>query len=216
MDDLEGEIFSYTAAAAQDGTVQVTARNEIESPVDVHALDATLTRDGRSVRGLPQGTALPHDGLRPGESVTFQVRPETALDAQSPPEVTFDLSGVTVNADAEAVWNAILDRSTTEYYRLVTVRALPSLFQAPATGSADTKIDAILVEFESGATGELTADTSSAQVRVDYPVDDVVLGRPVDNAYRYTVTVMRHNGVQERDPQPREQHASLFYVSVVR
>jgi hypothetical protein len=138
------------------------------------------------------------------------------LDAQSPPEVTFDLSGVTVNADAEAVWNAILDRSTTEYYRLVTVRALPSLFQAPATGSADTKIDAILVEFESGATGELTADTSSAQVRVDYPVDDVVLGRPVDNAYRYTVTVMRHNGVQERDPQPREQHASLFYVSVVR
>lgn len=214
MDDLEGEIFSYEAAAAQDGSVQVTLRSLIESPVDVQTLDATMARDGRSARGLVEGP-LPREGLMPGEALQVLVRPETALPGSTPAELAFDLGGVTVRPDIEAIWNSILDRSTVEYFRLVTVRAVASLFE-PVAGREDARIAGILVEFEGGGTAELNAATLSVQVRVDHPLDDVVLGRPVSSRYRYTVTVLRANGAQERDPQPREQSAELFYVSVVR
>jgi hypothetical protein len=215
LDDLAGEMFSYTATTIQDGNVQVTVRNEIESPVDVHTLDAELLLAGTRVRAAPTGVGLPREALSPGQSLALTLTPAGAAAAGSTPEVSFDLSGVTVRLDAEAVWNTILDRSATEYFRIVTVKAVASLFQ-PVAGREDARIDTILVEFESGGTAELDQDTPSAQVRVDYPVDDVILGRPVAAAYRYTVTVIRANGEQQRDPQPREQTAGLFYVSVVR
>ena len=215
LDDLAGEMFSYTAATAADGTVQVSVRNEIESPVDVHTLDATLLVAGAGVPAVPTGAGLPREGLAPGQSLALTLAPAGALAAGSTPEVSFDLSGVTVKLDPEAAWDTILDRSATEFFRIVTVKAVAALFQ-PVAGSEDAKIDTILVEFESGGTAELDQATTSAQVRIDYPVDDVILGRPIDSAYRYTVTVIRANGEQQRDPQPREQTAGLFYVSVVR
>jgi hypothetical protein len=215
MDDLAGELFSYEAATGSDGKLQVTLTNEIESPVNVQTLDATLTQAGRRIRGLTQGTALPCQGLGPGQAIQVAVAPETPLAASGTPELSFDLGGVTVVPDAEAIWNSILDRTTTDYFRIVTVKAIASLFDAVA-GREDAKIVSILVEFEGGGTAELNAATPSAEVRVDYPIDDVVLGRPVSPTYRYTVTVVRANGVQERDAQPREASAALFFVSVVR
>jgi hypothetical protein len=213
MDDLEGELFSYTAAVAQDGSVQVTVRNEIESPMDVHALDATLTIAGRVMRGLPMGNALPHDNLLPGQSFTLQVMPETPMTGTAAPEVALDLSGVSVKPDVEAIWDSIFDRSATECFRVVTVNASASLFD-PVPGREP--IVTIRVEFEGGATAVLNATTLSAQARLDYAVDDVVLRRPVSNAYRYTVTVVRASGPPEPDAQPREQTAASFHVSVVR
>ena len=108
-----------------------------------------------------------------------------------------------------------LDETTLDYFKLVTVKAITTLFNAVA-GREDEKILSILVEFEGGSTAELTASAPQAQMRVDYPIDDVILGRPVVARYRYTVTVIRANGRQDRDTQPREQSASVFFVSVVR
>jgi hypothetical protein len=44
----------------------------------------------------------------------------------------------------------------------------------------------------------------------------VVLGRAVPTTYRYTVTVIRANGNQDKDAAPRTSSASTFFVSVVR
>jgi hypothetical protein len=215
MDDLEGEMFSYDAAAGQDGRIQVALTNQIESPVDIQTLDATITHDGRRVRALVQSGALPRQQLRPGETMQLVLEPESALSSPSPPEVTFDLGGVTVTPDPDAIWDSILDRTTLDYFKLVTVRAVDAYFAA-VTGKEDERIVSILVEFEHGSMAELTASELQARVRVDYPIDDVILGRPVATNYRYTVTVIRANGDQERDPQPREGSADLFFVSVVR
>jgi hypothetical protein len=215
MDDLAGEMFSYDATAAQDGSFQVALRNDIESPVSVQTLDATFSAAGKMVRGIIRPGALPRVGLAPGETLALAVTPETPLAAGPQAALAFDLSGVTVAPDADAIWTAILDRSTTEYFRLVTVRAVASVFEAVA-GREDQRIAAILVAFEGGGTAELNATTPSAQARVDYSIDDVVLGRPVSATYRYTVTVVHADGTQDVDPQPREQSAQVFYVSVVR
>lgn len=215
MDELAGEMFAYDAAAAADGSVKVILTNEIESAVDIQTMDATITRDGTRTRALVQGTALPREQLQPGESIALVLAPETAIAASSPPEVAFDLGGVTVAVDAEAVWNSILDRTTLEHFKLVTVKAVPTLFAAVA-GKDEEQIISILVEFEGGGTGELTAATPQVQVRVDYPVDDVILGRPVAATYRYTATVIRASGRQDTDPKPREGSADLFFISIVR
>ena len=77
------------------------------------------------------------------------------------------------------------------------------------------RIVSILIEFEGGGTAELNAAALEAKVRVDYPIDDVVLGRPVSSTYRYIVTVIRANGRQERDAVPRESSSATFFVNVV-
>ena len=73
-----------------------------------------------------------------------------------------------------------------------------------------------MIEFEGGGTAELNAAALEAKVRVDYPIDDVVLGRPVSSTYRYIVTVIRADGRQQRDTVPREGNSGTFFVNVVR
>ena len=103
-----------------------------------------------------------------------------------------------VSPDVEAIWNSILDRTTLDYFKLVTVKAIETLFDA-VPGREAERILRILVQFEGGGTAELTASAPQADVRVDYPIDDVILGQPTGSTYRYTVTVVRANGQQDRD-----------------
>jgi hypothetical protein len=216
MDDLEGEMFSYEAVSQADGTLRVTLTNNIESPVNIQTLDPTIIRDGEQVRGFIQGAAVPREQLLPGETMELTIAPETAMTSTSQPNVTFDLSGVRVNANPEAIWNSIHDGTTVQYFNMVTVRAIPTLFDAVA-GREEEKILSILVNIEGSRTAELTASSPDAQVRVNLPVDDVILGRPAAAAScRYTVTVIRANGRQDHDPEPREQSGSVFFVPVTR
>ena len=215
MDDLAGEVFSYQVSVDEDGLLHVTAVNEIESPLSVQAIDATVLWNGQRIRGLVQGSALPTASLPPTGTIQFTVAPEAPLPATADPEVQFDLGGVTAIPDREAIWDSILDRTTVDYFKIVTVKAVKTLFD-PVQGRESERIVSILVEFESGGTAELTVDAADARVRVDYPIDDVILGRPVSPMYRYTVTVIRADGRQDRDAAPRESSSSTFFVSVVR
>jgi hypothetical protein len=215
VDDLEGEMFSYEATAAQDGGVRVTLANEIESPVSIQTLDATMTSAGRRVRGLVQGTSVPCARLLPGEAIQVTVAPEAPMGATPPPEVAFDLSGVKVMPDPEAIWNSILDRSTLECFIRITVKVVASVFE-PVAGREAERIEVVLAAFEGGDTAELTADALAAEVRIDYPIDDVVLGRPVSSSYRYTVTVLRADGSQDQDAAPREGSGDKLYLAVTR
>lgn len=215
MDDLAGEVFSYEITPSPEGELQVTARNEIESPLNVQAIDATITSAGQTVRGLVQGGGVPAESLAPGSTLQFTVRPERALPSSTEPEIEFDLGGVLAIPDPETIFDSILDRTTVEYFRIVTVKAIATLFE-PVAGREAERIVNILLEFEGGGTGELAADALEAKVRVDHPIDDVMLGRPVSPDYRYTVTVIRADGRQDRDASPREGSAATFFVSVIR
>jgi hypothetical protein len=215
MDDLAGEVFSYDEEILADGTVRITARNEIESPLSVQTIDASVTLGRERRRGVVQSTALPCASLLPGGTIQFAVTPEGPPVASATPEVALDLGGVTAIPDPEAIWNSILDRTTVDCFKIVTVKAIKTLFD-PVAGREADQIVSILLEFEGGGTGELNAGVLEAKVRVDYPVDDVMLGRPVSSAYRYTVTVIRADGHQDRDGAPRESSSATFFVSVVR
>ena len=74
----------------------------------------------------------------------------------------------------------------------------------------------ILVAFQGGGTAELSAAQLEAKVRIDYPVDDVILGRSMDDHYTYTVTVIRAEGPHEEDEQPHRQNSSTFFVNVIK
>lgn len=215
MNDLAGEIFSYEAVSEADGTLRVALTNNIESPVNIQTLDTSINRDGQQVRGLVQGTAVPREQLLPGETMELTIAPETALTSHAEPQITFDLSGVTVTADREAIWSCILDRDTVEYFRRVTVKAIPTLFEA-VPGREEERILSILVQIEGSPTVELTAATTDKQVHVNLPIDNVILGHPVPAAFRYSLTVIRANGRQDANPHPPEQSGDLFYVPVVR
>lgn len=209
--DLEGEIFSYEAVADGD-RLRVALVNAIESPVDIQTLDATASNgDVTSVMTITPG-ALPKLALAPAAAIELSLTP--TAPAGSDPSLSFDLRGVRVAVDVEAVWDAILDRSAVQFFRLVTVKTVPALFN-PIAGRELEQVVSVLVEFEGGGTAELTApDSLQAQVRVDHPIDDVILGRPVSSSYRYTVTAIRANGTQSRDPEPRTGVAAIFFVSL--
>jgi hypothetical protein len=212
LEDLEGEMFLYTAQPNAAGGVDVSLTNAIESPLRINALDATISRAGQTSNGSIQGLALPVASLASGASVTMSVSPQTPLPP-GVPEVRFSLDGVGALPDPAAIWDSILDRSTLEYFDTITVKALPSLFE-PLAGRENEKIEVILVEFEGGGTAELKADQLEQQVRIDYPIDDVILRRAVDTSYRYTVTVIRKNGRQDRDAAPRQAAGRILFVSV--
>jgi hypothetical protein len=215
MDRLQGELFSYEAASAGGDSYLVTVRNEIESPVSIQTFDPTIVRGPARTPATVVAGQLPVDRLLPGDTVRLTVEAGATTGATGDTEVTFDLSGVAVLPDPVAIWDSILDRTTVEYFKLVTVKAIATLFQ-PVSGREDDQILHILVAFEDGDTADLHPDNLEERVRVDHPVDDVILHRQVDPTYRYTVTVVRANGEQEVDPAPRQGTADLFFVSVAK
>jgi hypothetical protein len=214
MDDLEGELFLYTATATAT-EVRVTLTNAIESPVRIDALTATVGPAGRAVPATVQGVPFPVESLAPGASIQVTVTTQPPQAPAGTPEVAFDLAAVAVKVDPAAVWDSILDRSTLEYFDVITVKAIPNLFE-PIDGRPGDQIVVILVEFEGGGTAELKAGQVEARVRIDYPIDDVILRRVVDSSYRYRVTVVRADGRQQVDPELRQQTARIFFVNVVK
>lgn len=215
MDDLAGETFLYAAMAHPGGELSVTLTNAIESPLRINGLAATVSRGGTEVPAAIAGLDLPIESLAPGEHLTATVTPSAPLDVAGLATVEFDTSDVDVLPDPEAIWNAILDRSTLEYYDTITVKAIAVLFEPIAERPSD-HILAILIEFEGGDTAELSAERLEDSARVDYPIDDVILRRSIDRSYRYWVTVIRADGRQERDAEPRQRESRTFFVNVVR
>lgn len=214
FDDLAGDVF-LAAAAVAGGSIRVVLANAIESPVQINALTASIAQGGAVGDASIQGLTLPVAQLAPSATVDLTVVAESALPMNGTPQVLFDFSGVKVLPDPEAIWNAILDRSAVSYFDLYTVKTVPGVFnQVP--DHPDDQIVALLVDFEGGGTAELNATTLAAAVRVDFPIDDVILRRPVTTKVVYRLTVVRASGVQQRDPEPRQPNGRTFYVSVQR
>jgi len=188
--------------------------NAIESPIQIDALDASVSRGGQVSKASIQGLTFPVENLAPESTVQMTVVPATPLTGSGTPEVNFSLEAVQVISDPGAIWDTILDRSTLEYFDIITVKAIPTLFE-PIPGRENDQIVVILVDFESGGTIELTKNNLEDEVRIDYPIDDVILRQSIDTAYRYTITVIRVDGRQERDAEPRPPRSDeTFFVNV--
>lgn len=215
LDDLVGEMFLYSAEAASDGNYNVSLLNAIESPIQINNLDVSLYLGGENLSAKTQGLDFPVENLASGAKVDFKVVPEAPLPDSQIPEMRFSLQEVQVLPDSPVIWDSILDRTTIEYFKMITVKAIPSLF-TPVTGREDEQIAVILVEFQGGGTAELTAVKLEATVKIDYPIDNVILRNTIDESYAYTVTIIRANGEQDSDPEPRRQNAQLFYVNVLK
>ena len=215
MDDMAGDVLSYTAIpdAASSG-LTVTLTNAIESPVRIGELKAALSRGAASGVAEIRELNLPIERLASGEGITFVVAPHEPVSGDGELVALFDLNHVTTIPDAPAIWDAIVEEATSEYYRNVTVKAVPALFEPPA-GRPDDQIVAIVVVFEHGTTVELTTDQLQAVAQVNLPIAAAVLRQTVSDAYNYRVVTVRKNGQQqESNPAPRPD--MLFYVDVVK
>lgn len=211
-----GDLFDYNAVQNGDGNeVTATLTNAIESPLRIDGLVAKLNRGADGVPATIRGIGLPIANLAPGESISVVVAATTSPAGSGALTAEFDLSQVRVIVDNEAIWNAVLERSSLEYYRNVTVEAEPTLFE-PLPDKPENQITAIYVDFDQGSTARLTAAEPRATVQVDYPINDVILQRPIDAWYSYWVAIQRKSGDVEHDEQARTGRAAIFAVDVVK
>lgn len=199
MNDLAGEIFDYHREPAPEaGAVGVWLRNAIESPVRVDRLAAVLRRNEAEVPGELRGLTLPIERLAPGAELAFVVAPTALLPGEGLAEVVFDLDGVTVLPDREAIWAAIQDSYTAQYQQVITVKTPPAIFAPPAGQPEEQRLLEIDVELRRGEeraqTVALTPEKPEVQATLGFPIADTILGRPNSGEYRYQVTAVRLTG----------------------
>lgn len=197
--DLSGKLFDHAVMEDDDNNVSLTLINSIESPLNIDRLSIELERDGNKTLTRLESTPNMPCLLAPGENLSLELTPETILQGDKPLKAVLDSSNVEVVLDDDAVFNSIIDRSTTEYFRMITVRVVPMLFQA-MEGRESEQVVGLVVHIE-GSQGiqsiELDAENLSASARVDYSVDDLVLREETSISYRYWYQVARANGRTE-------------------
>lgn len=179
FDDLAGTAVDLALAqrAAGDGFDAVLT-NAAESPVRIDAVRASVAGAAVAVEGAPGADAAP---LSPNETLTLR------LAAEERPEVEADL---TVIPDADAIWDAVCDETTSFLQREISVRTPAAMFDA-AQG-----ILAIAVEIGppgGGLTSTVILEPEALEVKatVPLPFGDVVLRREDAGAYRYRVAAVR-------------------------
>jgi hypothetical protein len=206
---LDGPLFDIALDEA-GGAPVIGLRNAIESPVALRNPSLRASRGGATAEVAIAGEAV----VAPGETAAFAVE-APSLPGSGP--VRFELAGgATVQPDDAAVLNAVLDRSTLEFYREIEVRVSPTIFEAPPGLPATELITSVFVDFESGETVELTRFRPTRTARVDYPFDNVILRLPVETSYRYTKTVVYQEGEPIRDPEPDVSSGEILILTVVR
>lgn len=206
---LAGAPFDIEAVESGAG-LTLRLRNAVESPIALR--DATLlaSRGGVSAMVALDGELV----VGPGETAEFAA---TAPVLPGSGAIRFDLAGgVVVQPSDVAVLDAILDRSTVEFYREIDVRVTPSIFEAPPGLPASELITSVVVDFEGGGSTELTRLRPSRSVRIDYPFDDVILRNPIQSGYRYVKTVFYQTGEPVRDPSATAESSEILHLAVAR
>ncbi|WP_325271910.1 hypothetical protein [Nocardioides sp.] len=180
FDDLAGTAVELELGQRTgDDGFDAVLTNVAESPVRVDAVRASVAGTPVAVEGAPAADAAP---LAPSESLTLR------LAAGERPEIEADL---TVIPDAEAIWDAVCDETTSFLQREVSVRTPSAMF------NADHGILAIVVEIGPPG-GGLTAtvaleppDHLEVKATVPLPFGDVVMRREDAGTYRYRVIAVR-------------------------
>ncbi|MGG6264661.1 hypothetical protein ACQ4M3_15045 [Leptolyngbya sp. AN03gr2] len=193
VDDMVGEIFDVTQSIdITTGTIQVTLKNAIESPIRLNSLSARINTN-LQVQATITGLAFPID-LAPGASINLTVNSSIPLNNSS--QAVFDFSGVDVIADREAIWSSIvrLD-STATYKRKLEVRTVNAIF--------GDRIAAISIDLKSGTSITFLRDTTPDRLIVQAdlvtPVRDWILNKVDTGSYDYRSQVILSNGTSLED-----------------
>jgi hypothetical protein len=223
MDDLIGEIFSHEEFPDDEsGGLKIELRNAIESPVRITALNAEIRRGQAATPGeirklvsLSSGEStdqLPVE-LKPGVSLRLLLVPSSPLPGEGALHAFFDWTGVKVQPDKDAVWNAILDPATPAVYlRTIKVKTFKQKFDPPPN-NVDDQIMSVVLDFEGGPSVELNADNLERDVSLPLPIGDYVLRKADQGQYRYKVRIIRLSG-EMRDAEWRTDSTGILFPSV--
>ena len=215
LDDLVGDVFDMTAAPdAAIGGMKVTLKNAIESPLVMKSLKAALLRGDSTLEATVRGPSFDTPlVLEPDTSLDCEVVPNVPIDGAGDLTVVFDLDQVTAQPNAQAVWDAVVDKTRMpEITRTIKVKTIKQTFD-PSAGNAPDPIVALVVDFKRGDSVELNADVLEADTKVRLPLEDFVIRKLGSGEYRYRVTVIRVGG-QTRDVDWRADTTGILFPTV--
>lgn len=210
FDRMTGELMNAAITPGDKaGRFTIALTNAIESPLDVADVAASLFVGGMELGATETfETPLPKR-LAPGEMLTMTIASKAPLPDGIAAEPLLDFAGVKVMPDSEAIWAAILDADTAaEARRIVRVKLFAGMFDAPSGAAADRAM-AIIVQFEGGASVELTPEKPEGEVRLSAPVGDIVLKRAGAGGYRYKSQIIRR-AARPIDAEWRSDSADLL------
>lgn len=214
FDRMNGELMDAAITpGAQSGQFTIALTNAIESPVEVSAIKASLLARGvEADANASFATPLPQR-LAPGETLTLTVAPKKPLPTPLPQGMTvdplLDFAGVKVVPDSEAIWTAILDADTAvEAQRTIRVKLFAGMFDAPSGDAADRAL-AVIVQFEGGASVELTPEKPEGEAKLSSPIGDIILKRAAAGGYRYKTQIIRRSS-RPIDAEWRSDSADLL------
>jgi len=190
---LSGKIFDHAVLENDNGAVSLSLINSIESSLDITDLSVELERNGNTTATQLTSTPDLPCLLPPGKNVALELIPETILEGSKPLKALLNTSNIELVLDDDAVFEAIINRSTTEYFRMITVRVVEQLFDT-IDGREGERIVELVVHVE-GSQGVqsvvLSVDNREASARVDYSVDNLIKRDETSIAYRYWFQVGR-------------------------
>ena len=175
IDKTVGDVLNAAPGEPLAEGLKYSLTNAIESPVRINRLGAVASVGDKLIALRVDQLTAGHR-LAPGESV------EVILAAAEPippgHTILFDQSGIDVEADAQAIWNVVFDRSaSTQLTRIVTVEAVPLLFSSP--DRPGDRVAAFVVTVEHGGTVRVTETELRATTTVRVPVEPLITGDPM-------------------------------------
>ncbi len=120
----------------------------------------------------------------------------------------FDLSGVEVLPDREAIERVMVGSSSGRYKRTIKVKTFASVFE-PRQPPED-QVMAIVVDLDDGTSVELNPDNLEVEVTLSLPIAEYVFGRVRQGEYRYRLTGIRLQGRRPDGDEKTDTTGILF------
>lgn len=192
MNDTTGDLIDYKEV--QDGAgAKATFKNAIESPLKINKLDAYLQSGSITSKAEVGGLNLPLL-LNPGEEVQFDVKPSTPSTPQGDVHAIFNMEGVQVLPDQNAIWDSIIEDLASEPQ---AIEVKTYIFQSP---EASKDIMSLWVNFKTGESVELTSQKDTVNVTLNLPIKDRILRLANTGAYSYQITVIHKDTTEYTGP----------------
>jgi hypothetical protein len=177
IDKTVGDVLDVSPGAATPDGLGYRLTNAIESAVRIARLAATaVVGDRHMPLRIDQLTV--GQRLAPGEHVDILLIAPEPIPPPGPTAILFDQSDVVVEADAQAIWALVFDRSAAaQMTRQVTVEAVPLLFSSP--DRPNDRVAAFVVTIEHGGTVRLTETEPKSTTTVRLPLEPLITGAPM-------------------------------------
>ena len=193
IDKTASDLLSVSSGTATAEGLRYTLTNGIESPVRIDRLAAMALVDEKQIP-LQVEPFTAGQRLVPGESIQVMLVTPEPMPSLGPEVIRFDQSGIAVEADAQAIWNVVFDRSVTaQLTQQVTVEAVPILFIS--ADRPDDRVAAFVVTIEHGGTVRLTEAEPKSTTTVRVPIEPLITGAPVPPIRYQTETWWASGGI---------------------